>query len=365
MKVILYWQLGAILLVPAAVHAEEYPFNGDFWQIDAAESAVEDYLGEQAMRIKGGHARVIGLELTSGLIEYDVAVSRERGFAGAIFRVQDLSNYEHFYIRPHQSGNPDANQYTPVYNGVSAWQLYHGEGYGVPVSYRFDTWMHIKIAFAGDHAEVFIDSEDPVLVVSDLKRDAAAGGVGIGAANFAHAHFANFEASPLSKDYQFMQTDAKEEETAAGVITLWQVSEAFAEDTAEEHLQTEQSWSVLTAESTGITNLARAPGVGPGKNTVVARLRLESDTRQHKSLAFGYSDSVTVYVNEVPIYGGTNRYMSRDYRYLGTIGLFDKVYLPLEEGENEVWFVVTEAFGGWGIQAQLDDLEGISILRAR
>jgi len=37
--------------------------------------------------------------------------------------------FEHFYIRPHQSGNPDANQYTPVFNGVSAWQLYHGALY--------------------------------------------------------------------------------------------------------------------------------------------------------------------------------------------------------------------------------------------
>ena len=61
------------------------------------------------------------------------------------------------------------------------------------------------------------------------------------------------------------------------------------------------------------------------------------------------------------IYSGSNFYRSRDYRYLGTIGWFDKVYLPLEAGENEIWFAVTEAFGGWGIQAQFDDLEGISL----
>ena len=349
------------LLAASAADAKEYPFDDALWQIDAAEAEVVNYLGERAMKIRGGYATINGLELENGLIEFDIAVSPERGFAGAIFRVQDQSNYEHFYIRPHQSGNVDANQYTPVINGVSAWQLYHGEGYGAPVTYEFNTWMHIKIAFAGDQAEVFIDSAEPVLIVSDLRRALAEGSVGFGAGNFAPAHFAKFEVSPLPENYQFAPGEAKEMEPAEGMITSWQVSDAFAEDTIEAQLNAEQNWSVLAAENSGITNLAQARGVGEGKNTVIARLKVASSSKQNKGLAFGYSDSVTVYVNGTPVYGGTNRYQSRDYRYLGTIGLFDKVYLPLDAGENEVWFVVTEAFGGWGIQAQFDDLAGISL----
>ena len=50
-----------------------------------------------------------------------------------------------------------------------------------------------------------------------------------------------------------------------------------------------------------------------------------------------------------------------DYRYLGTIGLFDTVYLPLHPDVNEIWFALGEAFGGWGIMAQFDDLQGIVI----
>lgn len=100
--------------------------------------------------------------------------------------------------------------------------------------------------------------------------------------------------------------------------------------------------------------------MGGEKNSVVARLLVSSTGDQRKKLSFGYSDEVLVFVNGVPLYGGSNRYPSRDYRYLGTIGLFDEVYLPLRNGHNAVRFVVTEAFGGWGIQARFEDPQGIA-----
>lgn len=61
------------------------------------------------------------------------------------------------------------------------------------------------------------------------------------------------------------------------------------------------------------------------------------------------------------MYAVDNTYQSRDYRYLGTIGLFDTVVLPLVAGANEIVIAVTEAFGGWGVMAELDDLDGVSI----
>jgi len=63
-----------------------------------------------------------------------------------------------------------------------------------------------------------------------------------------------------------------------------------------------------------------------------------------------------VYLNGTLIYSGENMYQSRDYRYLGTIGLFDNIVLPLQPGDNELWFAVTESFGGWGIKARINDL---------
>lgn len=101
----------------------------------------------------------------------------------------------------------------------------------------------------------------------------------------------------------------------------------------------------------------------PGRNTRFAKLIIESDRRQSKLMSFGYSDAAKVFVNGMLLYSGNNTYMSRDYRYLGTIGLFDAVVLPLEAGENEIMIAVSEAFGGWGVMAEFADLEGIEIKR--
>jgi hypothetical protein len=119
---------------------------------------------------------------------------------------------------------------------------------------------------------------------------------------------------------------------------------------------------VLDTEATGIANLARVNSTGEGTDTVFTCLRIKADSAGVKQLKLGYSDRATVYVNGKAIYEGDNTYMSRDYRDLGTIGLFDSVYLPLEEGENEVWIAVTEAFGGWGVIGQLEDMEGIEVI---
>lgn len=54
-------------------------------------------------------------------------------------------------------------------------------------------------------------------------------------------------------------------------------------------------------------------------------------------------------------------YDSRDHKFLGTIGFFDKLYLLLKKGKNELIFVVTEFFGGWGVKAKFDNIEGISL----
>jgi hypothetical protein len=347
--------------------AELYRFDSNIWQVDAEESEFVTHLGEAALRLKGGDAVLRDLHLTDGIIEFDISVSAQRGFSGAIFRIQDSENLEHFYIRPHQSGNPDANQYTPVFNGISAWQLYYGKGHGAPVDYRFDQWMHIKVAFKNSRAEVFIDSDEPVLLIDELMRPIAAGNVGVNASNFAEAYFANFEVSPLPHDYVFAEAEDELAERAESVVASWLISDAFngvdleGVTTLDKSMMDDRRWTELAANYDGKTNMARIQGLASGKNTAFARLSVHSDRAQIKGVSFGYSDSVAVFANKTLLYSGSNDYMSRDYRYLGTIGFFDKVYLPLKSGDNEIWFAVTEAFGGWGIQAQFDDLDGISI----
>ena len=66
-------------------------------------------------------------------------------------------------------------------------------------------------------------------------------------------------------------------------------------------------------------------------------------------------------MNGALLYSGDNTYRSRDYHYLGTIGLFDEVPLNLRAGDNELVFAVSESFGGWAIMAAIKDQEGLEI----
>ena len=145
------------------------------------------------------------------------------------------------------------------------------------------------------------------------------------------------------------------------------MSSAFPADSLHDVQKLDQQhkdrprWTLLAADPGGISNLAKIQGLESNQDTVFARFGITSETKQIKKLRFGYSDAVAVYANDILVYAGNNGYRSRDYRYLGTIGLFDTVYLPLQPGSNEIWFAVSEAFGGWGIKARFDDLQGITI----
>jgi len=97
------------------------------------------------------------------------------------------------------------------------------------------------------------------------------------------------------------------------------------------------------------------------KNTVFAAITIDSAKKQLKKLDFGFSDRVKVYLNGGLIYEGLNNFRSRDYRFVGSLGYFDALYLPLEKGKNELRLAVSETFGGWGIKCCFEDMASISL----
>ena len=76
---------------------------------------------------------------------------------------------------------------------------------------------------------------------------------------------------------------------------------------------------------------------------------------------FGFSDRVRVYLNGRMLYAGNDGFGTHDPEFLGIVGLFDELQLPLESGVNELWFAVSETFGGWAITADLPDRDGITV----
>ncbi len=368
--------LGFLCLMHCAslvVAAEKIPFDSSRWTVEADSSLTEQYRGKTALLIKGGLAIVEDSDFINGVIEFDIAFPPGRNFVGVVFRFQDDANYEHLYFRPHMSGLPDAVQYTPVYNGVSGWQLYHGEGFGAAIPYDHHEWMHVRFVIADKQAELYINySEAPTMFMHDIKREVASGKVGLLVPGFGYARFANFEVTELQNP-ELKSAPREIKRAEKGAIMSWQISGTLKQKQIETRNVLEQSfketltWDLLTCEPSGIANLARlrTRDRGNEKNTVFARLVMTAEQDQIKKMSLGFSDIVKVYVNDRAIFGGNDTYSTRDYRYLGTVGFFDDIYLPLKSGENEVLIAITENFGGWGLQARFDDLSDISIDESR
>ncbi len=175
LTVISFLAIGAHVAVTNA--QEEIVFSGITWETTGQTVQLTQFDGSPALLLQNARALAKDLAFENGIIEFDIAFPQTRGFAGVGFRAQDASNYEAFYLRSHQSGNPDANQYNPVYHGNSAWQIFYGPRYSAPLHYRFDEWMHVRMVVAGDAADVYLDSAEPVLHIPDLKRDRASGSV--------------------------------------------------------------------------------------------------------------------------------------------------------------------------------------------
>ena len=264
--------------------AQSVPFDSGRWLWSAGTHRVEDYLGRKSLYLAHGIATVADVSFADGWIEFDMAFSADRGFMGAIWRAHGTKDYEEFYLRPHQSGNPDASQYTPVFHGIEGWQLYHGKRYSVPLIHRFNEWIHVKVVFSGQNAEVYVkDMENPVLFIDGLKRGVEAGGIGVNAGDFAPAHFSRFSFT-VADSPRLKGRAGSPAPVPAGVIPSWNVSDSFPEsaldaapgksegrNTLGRDLVAARRWTRLAAEPSGLTDLARVQGLAGGNDTVLVR----------------------------------------------------------------------------------------------
>src|ERR1700716_2608853 len=91
---------------PAATASAQQPFDTLAWNISAAESRVEPYRGRSSLLLRDGAAWLRGSSFENGTIEFDVAFSETSGFPGIAFRAATHTDYELFYLRESQSGQP-------------------------------------------------------------------------------------------------------------------------------------------------------------------------------------------------------------------------------------------------------------------
>ncbi len=346
---------GAAFVGTAAAQNSTVPMGPDRWDYDPEKATVVQHLGRQSLRLSGTVATLKDVVFRDGTIEFEVSMPDDRGFAYIQFRKQDERNAEIVYLRMHKSDQPDAIQYAPRYNAVTAWQLYHGEGYTAPVTFSKDAWTRFRVEVRGSEARVYIgETEEPTMVVPDLKRGGEAGGLGLLGTVSEGIYFSNFrytlaeEATPLTALAP----------TPAGVLSRWELSKIYTPDEIDPGIYPEEQeagWEAVTSEPSGLVNISAYRSMKGRPSIVLARTTLRADTDQVKKLHFGYSDDVVVYLNKKPVYAGISGFRSRNPTYQGFITADDVVYLDLKAGDNELLFVVSEVFGGWGVMGRLEE----------
>ena len=358
----------AFVAILGIAEAQIISLDTSNWDIRANAYLLETHKGKDAIFLQGGSIILKDLVFENGTIEYDVYFRKEdRGFPGVYFRTQEGGDAEQFYLRPHQSGNPDATQAVPTTKNITPWQLYHGPKYSFSYEFNHDAWTHVKLMVNGDRAQVFLDwSEKPQLSWNTF-HEVKSGAVMLTGGGQTGMYLADIRVStetPTLIDFEPVANEPIE-----GLIASWEVSDKFS----EEQLMNEPDVSALIERSKWVgsieveegtaANISRIHNLfdGSGKNTVLARITINSNKDQRKLLEFGYSDRVVAILNGTPIYVGSNKFRSRDYRYLGTIGLFDGIYLDLDKGDNELVLAVSEDFGGWLVTGRINDMDGIRL----
>jgi len=180
------------------------------------------YLGRAAVRIidagpdglddAGRMAIVPGTSFQDGTIEVNLSGDTApdarpdlRGFVGIAFRVAgDKSHFECFYLRPKNGRSEDQLQRNHSVQYISVpgfpWNKLRSETPGKYESYVdlvAGQWTRVKIQVSGSRARLYVNStEQPVLVVNDLKQAAEPGAIALWVGPGTIAHFAGLTVTP-------------------------------------------------------------------------------------------------------------------------------------------------------------------------
>ncbi|MBN1824631.1 MAG: SMP-30/gluconolactonase/LRE family protein [Candidatus Eisenbacteria bacterium] len=350
--------LAALLLLSLAAsagRAEMTPVDFESGRWDLTRARVFERDGRKCL---SGSALLGDADFADGVIEVDVLVARERNYPGVNFRIQSPTDHEKVYLRPHRFRfYPDAVQYCPSTNGIASWQIYNGDGATAGTDQPYEEWITLRIEVKGERARVFYgDMDRPVLEVPKLGNGISRGALGLEGDPNGACCFADFryrETSDLAFD------PLPPEDVPPGFIGEWEISRAFplASVDMEAHPDAQDlaplEWRPASADARGIVDVGRTTGrTGRMPDGVYARAFLRAEKAETMEYRLAYSDIVAVFLNGRPLYFGNSAYQSRDRSFLGVVGFFDHLFLPLREGENELLLLVGESFGGWAFGMQ-------------
>ncbi|NUN99523.1 MAG: DUF1080 domain-containing protein [Saprospiraceae bacterium] len=345
-----------VLSVAQPVATSTVPFTHQAsWQVNDSLYQFGTYKGRQGLSMQQGTALLEGIELRDGIIEVDIAPVADRAFAGVCFRAKDTEALELIYLRFHKSGQFDAIQYTPRYNGLDSWQLYHSSDYQGAATYKPGEWNKLQIKFEGSRAWVGINGGVKVaLHVRELLRAPRKGKIGLWA--LGEVWFSNFSYSSLPS--VVLMREMQDEVQRAKSIINWELSPVYNADSLnwKTYPGGSMNWQAIKANDYGLVNVSmyRRKHIfdRADKNSfdvVFAKTSISAEKEEVRTVRFDYSDQIQIFLNGKPLFRGNNSFRSKGPLYRGEVKADNNVlYLPLKKGNNELLIAVAEHTGGWG-----------------
>lgn len=326
----------------------------------AGDARIAEFLGRQALWLKNGtQVMRSDLEFVGGTIEFDFAPMTNGNFLGVIFRRVSFGNHENIYLRLHRSGLYNAIQYAPRMNFSPTWQLY--PEFNAVGDFPRNQWTHVRLEVHATSMEMYLNNQlKPVLAVARLRGVTEKGAVSFwGRVNDKPAEWAVAVSNVSIRPATFSKTEpGGRPAPPAGTLTSWELAGPVKTEGAEvTSLPELKEWQPVGTEESGLVNINRALRRSPGRSTAFARTMLPASEARLVLLEIGYSDDVTVFLNGEPVYRGINGFDSRHPEYMGFVKPeFEKVYLKLPPGNNELVLAVTDDQRfGWGFIARLQE----------
>lgn len=329
-------------------------------------------LDEQiAYRFVRGYLDGSRKDFKNGIIEFELNATHERAFFYVYFRKQSDAESEVVYIRTHKPNAPDTLQYSPVYQGKSAWQIYHGERGTAPASLPRDTWVKVKLAVLGDRLSVWVgENTEP-----NIKDMALTGIDKPGSISFRgfipRGSLANHTAMVRNIKIQRLESMERTSSTELGLeedaITHFSVSPAFEVNSKSSPQIPDnilnKDWQTVAADHHGVIELLKHRTIPEGTRqwAVAADVVLNVQAATQCQVDFGFSDAITLLLNDKPVFFADASYRYSDNRQQGVMHAQQMtVFLDLKAGENKLRTIIADSFGGWGLQARTVNCKGVT-----
>lgn len=345
------------------------PLTAENWAFKPGAVEFITHRSVPAMKLLSGQDSAIlkTMDFTDGTIEYDIELFEQK-FTSFYFRWNSAKEKECFYFRPTKSGKGDAVQYAPFIDGVNLWDmLFH---YQAPASFETGKWNHVKLVISGKQMRAYVNNDKwPCLLIPRLEGNSLHGALAFDGP--AEVIISNLVVKPGQTEDLSPQEGPDLTDHDTRYIRRWQISPPVAApkrfEFNDEYFKKKgaTNWDTIWAERRGLVNITRKYGGPPylSRRLVWLKTNVHSAVAQTRKLNLGISDEIWIFANGKFIGSDQNIYGDPQMKQpQGRCAVENaSMPIPLVQGDNEIMIAVACDFYGWGIIAQWDKDEDLTL----